>query len=107
MSTCVKHSFPILENICSAPSVPKVVQLLKSADDGVINSLTEIAYNVLYVDLPMGETDKAYLRQHKPELRSLSNKNLSAKSRRKVAIENPKFIQVLLKGALPILVSFM
>ena len=59
-------------------------KLIKGATTEQINTISEVALNILQGNIPLKEHHKKKLNQHKKSLRALASKGVSAKKRKKI-----------------------
>jgi hypothetical protein len=98
LSMSIKDHIEILQFIanCSSKSAT-LIELSPS----LLKAIREIAYNLLYNDLPLTTREKSTLRRHKEVIRQLVSKKVPAKKVR--SLLNPIILRALVKPALRII----
>ena len=75
MSKCLSAGLPIFEiiNLCNSSTYRSII-LDKKLSKILLCALVELAYNLLYTDLPLTPSERATFRRKKNFLRELANK---------------------------------
>lgn len=88
-----KHMLHVLKH--SKPKLRKAI--LSNADDDLLNTINEIAYNTLQQNNPISSKTKSSLKRHKHSLRRLACPKQSLQSKKKLLIQKGDgFLPILL-----------
>ena len=83
MSSVVRRALPLLQTlVASKPILRKAI--IEHASPDLINAISEIVWNTLKGVIKLTPQQKRRLSRHKEEFRSLVNKKLSVKKKRKI-----------------------
>lgn len=106
MSQTVKQCCDYLQVL--AKCNPKQRQaILREADPKLIKAICECSLNVIKGNIPLSPSQKQKLKPHKTTLRSLADKNKSAKARKRLIVQRGGFVGVLLRAIIPTLASLL
>ena len=83
------------------------VAILRSGSDGIIKLIAETARNFLDKRLPVTQYYKTRLREHAGVIRSLASPRYKLRRRRRLCVQNPEVIGLLLKAVLNDLISIL
>ena len=83
------------------------VAILRSASEGLIKLIAEAARNFLDKKLPVTPYYKTKLREHAGVIRSLASPRYKLRRRRKLCVQNPESIGLLLKAVLNDLIAIL
>ena len=89
--------FDVFLKTIKRSKLSKTSSLFKAANDSVVNSLIEIAYNLLKGNIPLSESDIKNLRKHKVHITDLISRKISLKKKRNIILDNPLMLKVMLK----------
>ena len=104
MSDVVKRALPLLETlVASKPILRKAI--IEHASPDLINAVSEIVWNMLKGVITLTPQQKRRLSRHKEEFRSLVNKRLSVKKKRKIL--NQKGTGAGLAALIPIALTLL
>ena len=94
------HKDSLLALSRASPSLIK--KIIKTADKGLINALSEGALNLLGGNIDLNKREKRRLAKFKNKLRRIANKKESLKSRKKI-LQTGKFASILAGVLAPLL----
>lgn len=93
MSHVVVRNRHLLQYLVSG-NTKLVRSIIRNSDASLIRAISEIALNILTVDLELTSKQKRSLRRYKPQLRLLADKGTSLASKKRCL--NPLFLRKLL-----------
>lgn len=96
----VKRNAEILKFLasCSKPSSDLV-----NITPDLLKAFAEIAYNFLYIDLPLTVGEKRLLKRYKEQIRQLVSKKTSLQKAKKKILSTPGLIKALVKPTVRLL----
>ena len=104
MSAVIERALPLLETlVASKPILRKAI--IDHASPDLINAISEIVWNTLKGVITLTPDQKRRLSRHKEEFRSLVNKRLSIKKKRKII--NQKGTGAGLAALIPIALTLL
>jgi len=74
--------------------------IIENAENSLINTINEIAYNTLHKNNPINSKTKKYLKLYKREMRCLACPKRSLSSKRTLLIQRGGFLPVLIGSVL-------
>ena len=102
MSECVAKSIILLELIAKAKRPEIVTGVIKKGGEVLAKCLTEIAYNLLYGNIPIGKAESAALRPYKKVVRQFADKKISTSRKIRLLSAHAKLVRGIVKLALPV-----
>jgi len=105
MSSRINRNRERLKLLYKAPPALRKV-ILRTANDDFINTLCEIALNILQGKIPLTPSQHTRLRRQKKDLRLLANKTvLISKKKKRLINQTGGFLLPLLSVAIPLFTS--
>ena len=104
MSARISRNRERLKQLYSAPPAHRKV-ILRTANADFINSLCEIALNILQGKIPLTPRQHTKLRRRKKDLRILANKNVLISRKKRLINQTGGFLLPLLSVAIPLFTS--
>jgi hypothetical protein len=95
-----------LENLVKAKTVKERNKLIRLAEDCVIDSISELAKNCLFGNIPLKNCDFNKLSKYQSVLRKLS-KDSSVKKRKHLINQNGGFLNLLIPAAISFLIPLV
>jgi hypothetical protein len=104
MSSRISRNRERLKQLYKAPPAQRKV-ILRTANPDFINSLCEIALNILQGKIPLTPQQHIKLRRRKKDLRILANKNVLISKKKRLINQTGGFLLPLLSVAIPLFTS--
>lgn len=102
MVKCLERNSEFINNLFKSPFKSRKRLINKASRDN-IDSLSEIALNILKGNVSLSPQHKKKLKKHKEKLRNLAQKNISFKKRKGLLVQRGGFLPLLLAPALSLL----
>lgn len=102
----LQNSEPFLR-LLARSSAKRRKALLNQVTRDELKSLCEICLNILKGNIPLDDKTYHKLKRHKAKLRTLANKKIPVKQKKKVVNQHGGFIGTVAAIALPLLASLL
>lgn len=106
MSARIKRNWPLLKALFEGNARQKRA-ILQTASGELINTICELALNVLKGNIPLTGSQLKKIRKQKVGIKLFANKKTSIKKKRKVLNQKGGFLLPLLSVAIPFLTSLI
>ena len=105
MSALVKRNLNYIRLLSECKSKPQQKALVETITRDQLKAVIEITYNILQLNVPVSKSDKRKLARKVSVLKQISNRKNSLKQTRILLTKNISTTLLIVKAALPVLLT--
>ena len=107
MSKRLKSNLSFIHFLTDNISDVQFKSLLKILTNDQVNTISELAANVLYGNIPISDKFKSILKRFKAKIGSIGNSKNSITNRKRLIAKEYRLVRLLLQSAKPLLKSIL